>query len=222
MKGKFITFEGGEGTGKSTQAAMLASRLESLGIGVKLTREPGGSPGAEIMRHVLLSGAAKPLGPEAEAMLFAAARDDHIQCTILPALDAGKWVISDRFADSTRVYQGVLGEVDHRFIKALERVSVGDLRPDLTVVLDVPAEVGLRRAAGRRGGANPDRFEAEQLDFHERLRQAYLMLAAAEPDRCVIVDASAPKKMVAKRIWQAVSSRLQPALAPLSFADAAS
>ena len=222
MKGKFITFEGGEGTGKSTQAVTLASRLESLGIGVKLTREPGGSPGAEIMRHVLLSGAAKPLGPEAEAILFAAARDDHIQCTIRPALDAGKWVISDRFANSTRVYQGVLGEVDHRFIKALERVSVGDLRPDLTFVLDVPAEVGLRRAAGRRGGSNPDRFEAEQLDFHERLRHAYLMLAAAEPDRCVIVDASAPKKMVAKRIWQAVSSRLQPASAPLSFADAAS
>ena len=222
MKGKFITFEGGEGTGKSTQAATLASRLELHGIAVKLTREPGGSPGAEIMRHVLLSGAAKPLGPEAEAILFAAARDDHIQCTIRPALDAGKWVISDRFADSTRVYQGVLGEVDHRFIKALERVSVGDLRPDLTFVLDVPADVGLRRAAGRRGGANPDRFEAEQLDFHEQLRHAYLMLAAAEPDRCVIVDASAPKKMVAKRIWQAVSSRLQPALAPLSFADAAS
>ena len=104
------------------------------------------------MRHVLLSGAAKPLGPEAEAMLFAAARDDHIQCTILPALDAGRWVISDRFADSTRVYQGVLGNVDHRFIKALERVSVGDLRPNLTFVLDVPAKLGLQRAAGRRGG----------------------------------------------------------------------
>jgi dTMP kinase len=222
MNGKFITFEGGEGTGKSTQAATLASQLESLGVGVKLTREPGGSPGAEIMRHVLLSGAAKPLGPEAEAILFAAARDDHIQCTIRPALDAGKWVISDRFADSTRVYQGVLGEVDHRFIKALERVCVGDLRPDLTFVLDVPAELGLRRAAGRRGRSAPDRFEAEQLDFHERLRQAYLMLAAAEPDRCVIVDASAPKKMVAKRIWQAVNARLQPASAPLSFADAAS
>jgi dTMP kinase len=222
MKGKFITFEGGEGTGKSTQAATLAPRLESHGIGVKLTREPGGSPGAEIIRHVLLSGAAKPLGPEAEAILFAAARDDHIQCTIRPALDAGKWVISDRFADSTRVYQGALGEVDHRFIKALERVSVGDLGPDLTFVLDVPAEIGLRRAAGRRGAASPDRFEAEQLDFHERLRQAYLMLAAAEPDRCVIVDASAPKKMVAKRIWQAVNSRLQPASAPMSFADAAS
>ena len=129
MTGKFITFEGGEGTGKSTQAATLASRLESLGIGVKLTREPGGSPGAEIIRHVLLSGAAKPLGPEAEAILFAAARDDHVQCTIRPALDAGKWVICDRFANSTRVYQGVLGEVDPRFIKALERVSVGDLGP---------------------------------------------------------------------------------------------
>jgi dTMP kinase len=227
MKGKFITFEGGEGTGKSTQAAMLALRLQSLGIGVKLTREPGGSPGAEIMRHVLLSGAAKPLGPEAEAILFAAARDDHIRCTIGPALDAGQWVLCDRFVDSTRVYQGAVGNVDERFIKALERVSVGDLRPDLTLVLDVPAAMGLKRAAGRRGRQNPDRFEAETVDFHERLRQAYLMLAAGEPDRCVIVDASAPKKMVAKRIWQAVDTRLRPAAAPqsattLSLADAAS
>src|SRR6202021_3502613 len=114
MRGKFTTFEGGEGTGKSTQAAMLALKLESLGIGVKLTREPGGSPGAEIMRHVILSGAAKPFGPEAEAMLFAAARDDHVRCTILPALRSGKWVICDRFADSTRVYQGSLGRVDQR------------------------------------------------------------------------------------------------------------
>jgi dTMP kinase len=227
MKGKFITFEGGEGTGKSTQAAMLALRLESHGIGVKLTREPGGSPGAEIMRHVLLSGAAKPLGPEAEAILFAAARDDHIRCTIRPALEAGQWVLCDRFVDSTRVYQGAVGNVDHRFIKALERVSVGDLRPDLTLVLDIPAELGLKRAAGRRGREKADRFEAETIDFHERLRQAYLMLAAGEPDRCVIVDASAPKKMVGKRIWQAVNARLQPAAAsvstaPLSLADAAS
>jgi dTMP kinase len=220
MRGKFITFEGGEGTGKSTQAAALALRLESLGIGVTLTREPGGSPGAEIMRHVLLSGAAKPFGPEAEAMLFAAARDDHIRCTVLPALEAGKWVVCDRFADSTRVYQGVVGDVDHRFIKALERVSVGDLRPDLTLVLDIPAERGLQRAAGRRGREEPDRFEAETIDFHERLRQAYLMLAAGEPDRCVIVDASAPKKMVSKRIWQAVSARLQPEAAKPSVADA--
>src|SRR5271163_4167629 len=155
MRGKFITFEGGEGTGKSTQAAMLALRLETAGLGVKLTREPGGSPGAEIIRHVLLSGAAKPLGPEAEAMLFAAARDDHIQCTILPALDAGKWVICDRFADSTRVYQGILGKVDERLIKGLERVSIGDLAPDITLMLDIPVEVGLERVKLRRGDAAP-------------------------------------------------------------------
>lgn len=222
MKGKFITFEGGEGTGKSTQAAILALRLESLGLGVTLTREPGGSPGAEIIRHVLLSGAAKPFGPEAEAMLFAAARDDHIRCTIQPALAAGKWVICDRFADSTRVYQGVLGDVDQRFIKALERVSVGDLRPDLTFVLDVPVKVGLRRAAGRRRGKNPDRFEAEDIDFHDKLRSAYLALAAAEPDRFVIVDAGAPKKMVAKRIWEAVSARLKPPKASAHLEQAAS
>src|ERR1700686_2147104 len=130
MRGKFITFEGGEGTGKSTQAGLLAHKLESFGLGVLQTREPGGSPGAEIIRHVLLSGAAKPFGPAAEAMLFAAARDDHIRCTIEPALAAGKWVVCDRFADSTRVYQGVLGQVDQRFLNALERVSIGDLSPD--------------------------------------------------------------------------------------------
>jgi dTMP kinase len=222
MKGKFITFEGGEGTGKSTQAAMLALKLESLGIGVKLTREPGGSPGAEIIRHVLLSGAAKPFGPDAEAILFAAARNDHIQCTIGPALGVGQWVISDRFADSTRVYQGTLGEVDTRLIKALERVSVGDLRADLTLVLDVPAEIGLKRAAGRRKGSDPDRFEAETIDFHEQLRQAYLTLAASEPQRCVIIDASAPKMTVAKQIWQAVKTRLRPVAAPARLADATS
>ena len=222
MRGKFITFEGGEGTGKSTQAAMLALRLESLGLRVRLTREPGGSPGAEIIRHVLLSGVAKPLGPEAEAMLFAAARDDHIRCTILPALEAGHWVICDRFADSTRVYQGALGDVDQRLIKALERVSLGDLYPDLTLVLDVPVALGLKRAAGRRGSANPDRFEAETIDFHDKLRQAYLALAAAEPDRCVIIDASAPKEKVARQVWKAVNSRLQPAGAATVLENVAS
>jgi dTMP kinase len=221
MRGKFITFEGGEGTGKSTQAATLARRLQSLGIGVQLTREPGGSPGAEIIRHVLLSGAAKPFGPEAEAMLFAAARDDHVRQTILPALAAGKWVVCDRFADSTRVYQGVLGTVDQRFIKALERVSIGDLHPDLTLVLDVPAELGMRRAAGRRRGSHPDRFEAENIDFHEKLRQAYRALAAAETGRCVIVDARAPKKVVADRIWQTVNARLEPAPAPIHWENVA-
>ncbi len=217
MRGKFITFEGGEGTGKSTHAALLAHRLEALGVGVLLTREPGGSPGAEVIRHVLLSGGAKPFGPEAEAILFAAARDDHIQCSILPALAAGKWVVCDRFADSTRVYQGALGKLDRRLMKALERISVGALSPNLTFVLDVPAALGQERAARRRDGGSPDRFEAEGIEFHENLRQAYLALAASEPERCVIVDASRTKGEVAKRIWAAVNSRLHPATAPFVF-----
>jgi dTMP kinase len=210
MRGKFITFEGGEGTGKSTQAAMLALHLESYGLAVQLTREPGGSPGAEIIRHVLLTGAAKPLGADVEAMLFAAARDDHVQCTILPALRSGKWVVCDRFADSTRVYQGILGQVDQKLINVLERVSVGELSPDLTVILDMPVQAGLERARLRRGNAQADRFEGEGAEFHEKLRDAYLAVAAREPDRCVVVDASASKEVVANAIWQAVESRLQP------------
>ena len=210
MRGKFITFEGGEGTGKSTQAAMLGARLESYGLAVQLTREPGGSPGAEIIRHVLLTGAAKPLGADVEAMLFAAARDDHVQCTILPALRSGKWVVCDRFADSTRVYQGILGQVDQKLINVLERVSVGELAPDLTVILDLPVQVGLERAKLRRGPAQADRFEGEGADFHERLREAYLAIATREPDRCVVIDAIASKDVVADKIWQAVQSRLQP------------
>jgi dTMP kinase len=222
MRGKFITFEGGEGTGKSTQAAMLALRLESLGIGVELTREPGGSPGAEIIRHVLLSGAAKPFGPEVEAMLFAAARDDHVRCTIAPALQSGKWVICDRFADSTRVYQGILGQVDARLIKGLERISIGDLAPDLTVILDVPVELGLDRATARRGEAQADRFEAENVEFHQKLREAYLAIAAAEPQRCVAIDASGTKEEAAKKIWAAVQSRLEPPAAKRVVEDAVS
>jgi dTMP kinase len=210
MRGKFITFEGGEGTGKSTQAAMLALRLEALGLGVKLTREPGGSPGAEIIRHVLLSGAAKPFGPEVEAMLFAAARDDHVRCTILPALEAGKWVICDRFIDSTRVYQGILGEVDEHVIKRLERVSIGDLAPDLTLILDVPVDVGHERVKLRRGDAAPDRFEAENVEFHEKLREAFLTIARSEPERCAVIDAGGAKEDVARQIWEAVNTRLDP------------
>jgi dTMP kinase len=217
MRGKFITFEGGEGTGKSTQAAMLARRLESLGLGVLLTREPGGSPGAEIIRHVILSGAAKPFGADVEAMLFAAAREDHIRCAIEPALAGSKWVVCDRFADSTRVYQGTLGQVDQRFINALERLALGNLAPDLTFVLDVPASLGLERAAKRRRGGKPDRFEAEQVDFHEKLRDAYLTLAAQNPNRCVIIDASAGREEIGKRIWDTVNKRYDPAMAPFTF-----
>lgn len=217
MRGRFITFEGGEGTGKSTQAAMLALRLEAVGLHVQLTREPGGSPGAEIIRHVLLSGAAKPFGPDVEAMLFAAARDDHVQSTILPSLDAGKWVICDRFADSTRVYQGILGQVDERLIKGLERVSIGNLAPDLTVILDVPVDVGLERVKARRGEAKPDRFEAENVEFHEKLRQAFLAIAAQELERCVVIDASAAKEVVARKIWNAVGARFDPLTFPVNL-----
>src|SRR5947209_12262640 len=185
MSGRFITFEGGEGTGKSSHAELLAQRLRALGIGVVLTREPGGSPGAEIIRHVLLSGAAEPLGPDAEAILFAAARDDHVRSTIEPALAQGRWVICDRFVDSTRIYQGALGHVDLKLIYFLERITVGSLKPDLTFILHVPAEVGLARAKKRRGDRQADRFEGESLEFHQKLREAYLALAAREPERCM-------------------------------------
>jgi dTMP kinase len=192
MRGKFITFEGGEGTGKSTQAQRLAERLKVLGIAVTQTREPGGSPGAEVIRHVILSGAAKPLGAEAEAMLFAAAREDHIAHTIKPALDRGHWVICDRFADSTRVYQGVL---------------------------DAPAETGLARAHARRGNGAIDRFESEDIAFHERLREAYRQLAIAEPERCVLIDASETPERVTERVWSVVNRRLDPATAPLAIEE---
>jgi dTMP kinase len=222
MRGRFITFEGGEGTGKSTHSKMLAERITTLGIGVVLTREPGGSPGAEAIRHVLLSGVAKPLGVEAEALLFAAARDDHVRNTIEPALARGAWVICDRFVDSSRVYQGNLGRVDARFMRALERVTVGDLEPDLTFIMDVPAEVGLARASKRRGGGTTDRFEAESAGFHDALREAYRLLAASEPDRCVVIDATKPKPQVAERIWKTVCERLDPTTVAVVLTSAAS
>ena len=173
---------------------MLAERLRAFGLGVVITREPGGSPGAEAIRHVLLSGAAQPLGSHAEAILFAAARDDHVRQLIRPALEGGRWVVCDRFADSTRIYQGVLGNVDPRVIRSLERITVGDTRPDLTFILDVPAEIGLARAAARRGRASVDRFEAETIEFHSKLREAYRELAEREPDRCVLIDANVERR----------------------------
>jgi dTMP kinase len=205
MRGRFITFEGGEGTGKSTHAKLLAERVREAGIEAVLTREPGGSPGAEIIRHVILSGAAKPLGAEVETMLFASARDDHLRTTIRPALARGAWVICDRFADSTRVYQGIVGAVDPRLIGELERIMVGDTMPDLTFVLDVPAEAGLERAGKRRGDG-----ESEALDFHEKLRAGFRTLAKSEPDRCVLIDATAPRSDVAAQIWSIVEQRLHP------------
>jgi dTMP kinase len=205
-RGRFITFEGGEGVGKSTQIRRLAETLRGRGIDVVTTREPGGSPGAELLREVVLSGAARPYGPFAEALLFAAARDDHLDVTIRPALAAGKWVLSDRFADSTRAYQGVAGRVDADLLRTLERLIVGDTKPDLTLILDLPVGEGLKRVRGR--GGELDRFESEGLVFHERLRRAFLGIAQAEPQRCAVVDANRPEDAVAADVLRAVDERL--------------
>lgn len=221
MPGRLITFEGGEGTGKSSHATMVAERLRSLGITVKQTREPGGTVGAEIIRHVLLSGAARPLGPGAEAILFAAARDDHLKVLIRPALARGYWVVCDRFIDSTRVYQGILGHVAPPVIRALERIVVADTMPDLTFVLDAPAETGLRRAQTRRGTDGADRFEQEALSFHETLRQGFRAIASVETERCVLIDTTAPQPDVADRIWRTVQKRLLSAKASPRLQDAA-
>jgi len=208
-RGRFISFEGGEGAGKSTQIKLLAQRLETAGLRTRITREPGGSPGAEIIRHLLLSGIGSLIGgAPAETLLFAAARDDHVQTVIAPALAEGIWVLCDRFSDSTRAYQGRLGAVPPAMLNALERVTIDGLKPDLTLILDVPVETGVRRAAARRGSATPDRFEAEGLEFHRGLREAYRQIAADNPQRCVLIDADAALETVAERVWSAVRQRL--------------
>jgi dTMP kinase len=208
-KGRFITFEGGEGVGKSTQIKLLAETLAGAGIAAVVTREPGGSPKAEALRRVILSGAAASFGPSGEAILFSAARIDHIEQKIAPALASGDWVLCDRFADSTRAYQGVAGKLDKSLIDSLERVAVGETQPDLTFVLDMPVEKSLQRAAQRRDGkAKADRFESETRAFHETLRQAFLDIAKAAPQRCVVIDADWPSGEVAKQVWAEVRKRL--------------
>jgi dTMP kinase len=214
IRGRFITFEGGEGSGKSTQIRILADRLAAAKLRAIVTREPGGSPGAEIIRHLVLSGMGKLLGPEAETLLFVAARDDHAHAVIKPALEQGIWVLCDRFSDSTRAYQGTLGHVDPRVLNAMERVTIGDLKPDLTVILDVPVEIGMQRAAARRGAAAPDRFEAEDIDFHQKLRDAYRRIAETEPQRCALIDANADANTVAAKVWTALRERLLASNAP--------
>lgn len=210
MAGRFITFEGGEGAGKSTQIRRLATRLADAGKAVATTREPGGTPTAEAVRQVLLSGTLQPLGAEAEAVLFAAARADHVDRVIRPALARGEWVLCDRFADSTRVYQGVIGGVDAAILDTLDRVAIGGTRPHLTIVLDVPADVGLARVARRAAasGSAPDRFERDAVVLHECRRQAYLDIAASDPARCVVIDGTETEDRIDNEIWQAVSTRL--------------
>jgi dTMP kinase len=208
-RGRFITLEGGEGAGKSVQTRALARRLKALRIEVVSTREPGGSPRAEALREMILSGEAARYGPAGEALLFSAARIDHLDVTIEPALARGDWVVCDRFADSTRAYQGAAGRLDPAFVARLERIVVGPTWPDLTFILDLPAEQGLARAARRRGALDaPDRFEGEDLAFHETLRDAFLGIARAEPDRCVVIDAAGSEEDVAEAIWSLVADRL--------------
>lgn len=210
MRGRFITLEGGEGVGKSTQARLLVRRLSAAGIETVGSREPGGSRRAEAIREVLLSGGAAALGPAGEALMFSAARIDHLDEIIRPALAAGKWVVCDRFIDSTRAYQGVLGQLDPRLIRGLESVSIGETRPDLTLIFDLPSEIGILRAAARRGAHKAaDRFEGEQALFHETLREAFLDIATAEPRRCAVVDAWGKPDDVAQIVWDIVTARLR-------------
>jgi len=208
--GRFITFEGGEGSGKSTQAGILANRLTRAGRKVLATREPGGSPAAEEIREALLSGRVWQFGPFAEALLFSVARADHIEHGIAQALVEGKWVVCDRFFDSTRAYQGATAGVPKGLINALERLTVGNLLPDITFILDIPPEQGLARAAERRSGSTPDRFESQELLLHKRVRRAFLDIAEEDPERCVVIDASQPEAMVAEDVWEVVLQRLSP------------
>jgi dTMP kinase len=205
--GRFITFEGGEGAGKSTQIRRLAQTLQAQGIDVVPTREPGGSPGAETIRKLLVEGEPGRWDGITETLLFAAARHDHVERTIRPALARGAWVLCDRFTDSTIAYQGYGAGADIELIRSLSAAAAGDVVPDLTLILDLPIEEGLKRAAGRAGGE--DRFERKGAEFHARLREGFLAIAKAEPVRCAIIDATGSPDEVAEKISKVVSVRLK-------------
>ena len=212
-RAKFITFEGGEGVGKSTQAERLAGHLRARGIKVFVTREPGGSPLAERIRNLLLDETVAKRDPLAEALLFNAARADHLARRIRPALAAGTWVLCDRFADSTLAYQGAASGVNRELLSRLERMVLADTRPDLTLILDLDPAIGMARADSRRAGAKAgerDAFEGRNREFHERLRQAFLDIAEAEPKRCAVLDASASIEAIEADIWTHVQERLKP------------
>jgi len=205
-KARFITLEGGEGAGKSTQIGLLAASLEKSGVPILKTREPGGSPGAEQIRKLLVEGDTARWDGVTEALLHFAARRDHLTQTVWPAMKRGQWVISDRFADSTRAYQGVGHGIDGEIIDALYQASVGDFAPDLTLILDLPVDVGLSRAAAR--GEGEDRYERMGQAFHEHLRQAFIDIARNAPGRCAIIDATGSIDDIHQAIKQTVSNRL--------------
>ena len=207
-RGRFITLEGGEGAGKSTQARRLAERLIARGQQVVVTREPGGTAGAETIRELLVTGQTDRWSPITETLLMYAARRDHIERTVAPALAAGDWVVSDRFADSTRAYQGAGGGAPASLIQTLERHVLGETRPDLTLILDLPVDVGLARTMARNHAET--RFEAKGEAFHQRLREGFLAIARVEADRCVVIDAAVPVDQVEAAIWAAMEARLAP------------
>ncbi len=211
MGGKFITFEGGEGAGKSSQIIRLAKRLRASGYDVLVTREPGGSPGAEAIRHVLLSGSAEHFGPDMEAVLFAAARSDNVENVIKPALADGKIVLCDRFMDSSRVYQGITGGVDEDFVLQMERAVTEGARPGLTLIFDISPEDGLARAAQAWGDEGPDRFEREDMDMHRMRREGFLKIAREEPNRCVVINAALDFDVVSQTVDALVDGFLQEA-----------
>jgi dTMP kinase len=209
--GKFITFEGGEGSGKSTQAKLLAKRLRERGLEVVLTREPGGSPFAEQLRALILAPNVAEHSALSEALLFYAARADHLAKLIRPALAAGRWVVCDRFSDSTRVYQSLAGDLPEETFGTLERIVVAPTVPDFTVILDLPPDEGLVRALARRGAnaqTAADRYEGRGIGFHARLREAYLDIARSEPRRCVIINATPEPQTVSATVWAAIVGRL--------------
>ena len=202
---QFITLEGGEGTGKSTQAKRLAAKLGERGISTVVTREPGGSPGAEQIRDLFVHGEPGRWSALTETLLVFAARVDHVEKTIRPALASGKWVICDRFTDSTYAYQGTARGTDRGIIRRVQSAAIGDFKPALTLVLDLPVAVGLERAKGRPGSEN--RFEKFDTEFHEKLRQAFIDIARRNGDRCVLLDAAGSEDDVAELIWQTVVKR---------------
>ena len=208
-RGKLITFEGGEGAGKSSQARLLKSSLEEGGKRVVLTREPGGSPGAEQIRKLVVEGEPQRWTPLSETLLFLAARADHVARIIEPSLANGMWVVSDRFSDSTFVYQGVARGLGTEKVRRLHEAALGSFAPDLTLVLDLDPAEGLKRA-GRRAHGDENRFERFDAAFHETLRAAFRDIARSEPKRCVVIDAGRAPEMVAADVWRAVEDRLKP------------
>ena len=210
-RGKFLTFEGGEGGGKSTQIRLLAEAIQKMGQAVVTTREPGGAPSAEQIRGLLVSGAVDRWQPITEALLNYAARAEHIAQTVEPALQAGSWVLSDRFSDSTVAYQGYGHGLDRQKLVDLHQIVLGDFKPDLTFILDLPVEEGLRRAISR--GDGEDRYERMDKEFHNRLRNGFLEIAKAEPVRCAVIDATQGIEIVSQNVLSTLHSKF-PGLAP--------